>query len=65
MVSRHPFALNFILLALALLASLAIGAVFIPPVSLLKLVTANISSLLNTQDVPETFHTILFSLRLP
>jgi iron complex transport system permease protein len=65
MVSRHPFALNSILLVFALLASLAIGAVFIPPSSLLKLVTANLLDSLNIQNVPETFHTILFSLRLP
>lgn len=65
MVSRHPFALNSILLVIALLASLAIGAVFIPPSSLLKLVTANLLDSLNIQNVPETFHTILFSLRLP
>jgi len=65
MLSRHPFALNTILLALAVLASLAIGAVFIPPASLLELVITNLSGSLNTQDVPETFYTIFFSLRLP
>jgi iron complex transport system permease protein len=65
MVSRHPFALNSILLAFALLASLAIGAVFIPPATLLELVVTNLLGFLNTQSIPETFHTILFSLRLP
>jgi iron complex transport system permease protein len=65
MLSRHPFAVNSALLALAVFASLAIGAVFIPPVSLLDLITAYIPGLRNAQIVSEIFKTILFDIRLP
>lgn len=65
MLSRHPFALNSALLVLAILASLAIGAVFIPPASLVDLFSAYIPGLENPQSFSEIFHTILFSIRLP
>lgn len=64
-LSRYPFALNSVLLAFAVIASLAIGAVFIPPASLLDLFSASLPGLGNSPIVSETFRTILFSIRLP
>ncbi len=55
---RHPFLTIFLLLAISLVLSVAIGAVFIAPVNLARLLAGR-------SDLPEAYKTILFSLRLP
>jgi iron complex transport system permease protein len=55
----RPYLLNLLLLACAVLLSIAIGAVFIPPGTLLGMFLAP------SADWPETFSTIVFRIRLP
>ncbi len=61
----RPYLINLALLAVMLVLSVAIGPVFIPPGILLRVLAAAIpgSSLANSW--PETFSTILLSIRLP
>src|SRR5574338_275642 len=63
-LTARPIWLNILLLILALLLSVAVGSVFIPPAVTFDLLTAWFSG----QPPPEAlrpFVTILFSLRLP
>ena len=62
--AAHPFRLSLLLLALALLLSVAVGSVFIPPPVLLELVKSRLLGF----ELPAAlrpFETILFTLRLP
>src|SRR5215208_4728034 len=54
---RNPFVIAVFTLILMLILSMAIGAVFIPPMDVLRVLTGNVSN--------ETFRTILFDIRLP
>src|SRR5215208_8249846 len=54
---RNPFVIAVFTLILMLILSMAIGAVFIPPMEVLRALTGNPSN--------ETFRTILFDIRLP
>jgi iron complex transport system permease protein len=56
-LAKHPFLINALLVALALLLSVAIGAVLIPPGDLLGAVFG--------QPLSETAATIVFDIRLP
>lgn len=56
-MKRAPFLFSFVFLFIALLLSLAIGSVFIPPSELWRVVTSATSN--------ETFRTILLDIRLP
>lgn len=62
---NRPYLLNFGLLALAILLSVAIGAVFIPPGLIARMFAAQLPGLSFSGDWPETYSTILFRLRLP
>ena len=64
-MSRHPLLWNLILLALAAALSVAIGAVFIPPGALLRLVAGRLGLSPVPADLPRYYATILFDLRLP
>src|SRR5262245_34223560 len=57
MYRRAPFLSSLLLLLIALLLSLAIGSVFIPPAELWRVLTDPTSN--------ETFRTILLDIRLP
>ena len=57
MYRRAPFLSSLLLLLIALILSLAIGSVFIPPAELWRVVTATSSN--------ETFRTIFLDIRLP
>lgn len=61
----RPYLLNLILLLLALILSVAIGAVFIPPATLARLLISQLPNMAYLWDGPETFATILFQIRLP
>lgn len=56
-MKTRPYLFSLLLLALALILSLAIGSVFIPPVELWR----TLGGISNN----ETFHTILWDIRLP
>lgn len=60
---KHPYLLNTILLLLALLLSVAIGAVYIPPATIARIITQVLT--FDTGIPIETTRTILFQLRLP
>ena len=57
MYRRAPFLSSLLLLLIALLLSLAIGSVFIPPAELWRVITGTSSS--------EVFRTIFLDIRLP
>lgn len=64
-ITLRPYLLNLTLLVLALLFSVAIGAVFIPPGTLVSMVFARLPGLPVAGEWPETFSTIVFRIRLP
>jgi iron complex transport system permease protein len=59
--AAHPYLVNVLVLAAALLLSIAVGSVFIPPAELFRLLTGSLSG----QPTDPTFAAILFNLRLP
>jgi cobalamin transport system permease protein len=61
----QPYLLNLLLLVLAAVLSTAVGPVFIPPVTLVRMLLAHLPGLAIQTDWPETFATILFQIRLP
>lgn len=63
-IAAHPFWFSLLLLALALVLSVAVGSVFISPVNMVNLFKLHFLG----EEMPEAlkpFATILFSLRLP
>lgn len=54
---RNPFIIAFLTLIVMLVLSMAIGAVFIPPMDVLRTLAGDVSN--------QTFRTILFDIRLP
>lgn len=62
--AAHPYLYSLVFLGAALVLSVAVGSVFIPPGTLLALVGAKLSGQLSAPDL-QPFTTILFSLRLP
>jgi iron complex transport system permease protein len=58
MFRQHPFLTILLSLAASLVLSVAVGAVFIAPLDLARLLAGH-------SDLPEAYRTILFSLRLP
>ncbi len=62
---KNPFLLNFILLVAALVLSVAIGAVFIPPATIMRIIIETVSFKFDPQVVSETMTTIVLQLRLP
>jgi iron complex transport system permease protein len=60
-----PFLLNVLLLILAAVLSAAVGPVFIPPATLVRMLLAHLPGLAIHTNWPETFTTILFQIRLP
>ena len=61
----HPYLLNLLLLVLAAVLSAGVGSVFIPPMTLVRMLLARLPGLMIQTDWPETFATILFQIRLP
>jgi iron complex transport system permease protein len=63
---RHrPFLLNTTLLVIAFIFSVALGAVFIPPETVLRILASRLSWLQVTPDWPESFAAIILAVRLP
>mgnify|MGYP006280503499 CR=1 FL=1 len=62
---KRPYLLTLCLLVLAFVFSVALGAVFIPPGTALRIAANRILSLGFTETWPEYFETILVEIRLP
>jgi iron complex transport system permease protein len=62
---RHPYLLNLLVLAAALLLSVAVGAIFIPPRSLIALVFSRLPGLGASGEITAAFEVIFFRIRLP
>jgi len=61
----RPYLINAVLLLAAFVLSVAVGAVFIPPATVVRILAAQVPGFQMNQDWPETFSTILISIRLP
>lgn len=64
-ISSRPYLLNLALLALALLLSVAVGAVFISPGVLAQMLLSRLPAFPQAGELPEAFATIVFRIRLP
>ena len=60
-----PYLLNIAILLIALLASVAIGSVFIPPGTFIKIVANELPMVDIDPTWPDSFNTIIFKVRLP
>ena len=61
----RPYLLNVLILILSFMLSIAIGSVFIPPLTQVRMLLAQIPGILVEQNWPETFNTIIYQVRLP
>jgi len=61
----RPYWLNIGILALALLLSVGVGSVFIPPGTVIRIFLAQIPQIAITPDWPATFAAIVIKIRLP
>jgi iron complex transport system permease protein len=62
---KRPYLLNLVLLVICLILSVAIGAVYIPPATILRVMIALTSIGINEELLSGTMATILLQLRLP
>ena len=62
---KHPYILNLILLSLALILSIAVGAVFIPPATIVRIIIESLTFQLDAELISDTMTTILLQLRMP
>ena len=62
---NRPYFTNLTLLAAALILSVAVGAVFIPPGTLVRMLAARVPGVVITPDWAASFGTIVFDVRLP
>lgn len=65
LLRSRPYSVNLFLLALALLLSVAVGAVFIPPATVAHMFALQVLRLTAAVTWPEAFATIIFRIRLP
>jgi len=64
-IRHHPYFLNALLLLAAVIFSIALGAVFIPPGTIMRILAAQFSGLNITPDWPDSFSAIILAVRLP
>jgi iron complex transport system permease protein len=65
MIRKRPFLFNAILLVLALVFSIALGAVFIPPEEILRILLAQFPAFDITIESPGSYSAIILAVRLP
>ena len=65
MIRKRPYLLNTILLLTAFVFSIALGAVFIPPETILRILAAQIPGININPDWPNSFSAIILAVRLP
>jgi iron complex transport system permease protein len=61
----RPYLLNFIILVVIFVLSIAVGSVFIPPRTQLQMLLANLFGFSIPQSWPESFNIIVYQIRLP
>ncbi|MGD9092681.1 MAG: iron chelate uptake ABC transporter family permease subunit [Anaerolineales bacterium] len=64
-VTRRPYLFSFTLLITTFLLSIAVGSVFIPPITLAMMPLAWLPGISISPEWPETFTTIVYQIRLP
>ncbi len=64
-IKSYPYLVNLSLLLLALLLSVAVGAVFIPPGTLTRIILNQLPFLEFSSNWPDSFRVIVLSVRLP
>ena len=64
-IRSRPYLINFALLLVALVLGIAVGPVFIPPGTLLRILADNLPGTTLAITWPETFTTIIYQVRLP
>jgi iron complex transport system permease protein len=62
---QRPYLWNILMLCLAFALSVAVGSVFIPPATLLRMLAAQLPGVGLQPHWPETFTAIVFKIRLP
>ena len=65
MLRKRPFLLNLILLLIAFIFSIALGAVFIRPETILRILAAQTPGININPDWPNSFSAIILAIRLP
>lgn len=65
LIRHRPYLLNTILLLLAFIFSVALGAVFVPPGTVLRILASQFSWLRGYPDWPASFAAIILAVRLP
>ena len=65
MIRKHPYTVNLALLLIALVVSIALGAVNISPDTILRILGTTIPGVSISQTWPDSFETIIKAVRLP
>ena len=65
LIRNRPFLLNTFLLLIAFVFSIALGAVFIHPETIFRILASQVSGLNITPDWPDSFSAIILAVRLP
>jgi iron complex transport system permease protein len=65
MLRKHPFIINLGFLFVAFILSIALGAVFIPPGTILQILVDYLPGISQTQEWPNSFGAIISAVRLP
>ena len=65
MIRKHPYTVNLALLLIALVVSIALGAVYISPDTILRILGTTIPGVSISQTWPDSFETIIKAVRLP
>ena len=65
MIRHRPYLLNTLLLLIAFIFSVALGAVFIPPETVLRILASQLSWLHIDPNWPASFSAIILAVRLP
>ena len=61
----RPYLINITLLFITIILSVAIGSVYIPPLTFVRILIAQVPGILLDPKWPETFSTIVLQIRLP
>lgn len=65
MLRKHPYLINFVILIAAFVFSIALGAVFIPPGTIVRILADSLPGISIEQDWPNSFGAIINAVRLP
>lgn len=65
LIKRHPYLFSLLLLATTFLLSVAIGSVFIQPLTLLRIFATRLPGTNLPVDWPQTYQAIIYQIRLP